>query len=134
MIAVDTNVLIYACDQADPRRQKIALDLITSVPDGILLWQVACEFLSASRKLSKQGFTPTDAWNRLAEFRDLLPLIPPTDANLARAKELHLSRGASLWDALVLAACVEAGVEIFYSEDLPGFDDFDGVRVVNPFK
>jgi hypothetical protein len=24
MIAIDTNVLIYACDQADPRRQKIA--------------------------------------------------------------------------------------------------------------
>ena len=46
MIAVDTNVLIYACDKADPRRQKIALDLITSVSDDILLWQVACEFLS----------------------------------------------------------------------------------------
>ena len=95
MIAVDTNVLIYACDQADPRRQKVALDLITDGQDGVLLWQVACEFLSASRKLSKQGFTPTDAWNRLAEFRDLLPLIPPTDDNLARAKELHLVRGAS---------------------------------------
>ena len=55
MIAVDTNVLIYACDQADPRRQKIALDLITSAQDGVLLWQVACEFLSASRKLEQAG-------------------------------------------------------------------------------
>ena len=69
MIAVDTNVLIYACDQADPRRQQIALDLITNTSDGVLLWQVACEFLSASRKLSKQGFTPAHAWNRLAESR-----------------------------------------------------------------
>jgi hypothetical protein len=34
MIAVDTNVLIYACDQADPRRQKVALDLITDTQDG----------------------------------------------------------------------------------------------------
>jgi predicted nucleic acid-binding protein len=134
MIGVDTNVLIYACDQADPRRQKIALDLITSTRDGVLLWQVACEFLSASRKLNEQGFTATHAWNRLAEFRDLLPLVLPTDANLARAKELHLTRGASLWDALILAACVEAGVDTFYSEDLPGFDDFEGVRLVNPFK
>ena len=41
MIAVDTNVLIYACDQADPRRQKLALDLITNTQDGVLLWQVA---------------------------------------------------------------------------------------------
>ena len=37
-------------------------------------------------------------------------------------------------DALIIAACVEAGVEILYSEDVPGFDNFDGVRVVNPFK
>lgn len=37
MIAVDTNVLIYACDQADPQRQKVALDLITSAQDGVLL-------------------------------------------------------------------------------------------------
>jgi predicted nucleic acid-binding protein len=54
MIAVDTNVLIYACDQADSRRQRVALDLIANSTDGVLLWQVACEFLSASRKLSKQ--------------------------------------------------------------------------------
>jgi len=58
MIAVDTNVLIYACNQADQRRQQIALDPITGSSDGVLLWQVACEFLSASRKLNKQGFTP----------------------------------------------------------------------------
>ena len=134
MIAVDTNVLIYACDQADPRRQKVALDLITNGQDGVLLWQVACEFLSASRKLGRQGFTSTHAWNRLGEFRDLLPLVLPSDSNLARAKELHLTRAASLWDALILAACVEAGVETFYSEDLPGFDELDGVRIVNPFK
>ncbi len=134
MTGVDTNVLIYACDQADPRRQSIALDLITNAQDGVLLWQVACEFLSASWKLSKQGFTSAHAWNRLGEFRDLLTLVLPTDANLARAKELHLTRGVSLWDALILAACVEAGVEVFYSEDLPGFDDLDGVRIVNPFK
>jgi predicted nucleic acid-binding protein len=134
MIGVDTNVLIYACDRADPRRQQIALDLVTNAEDGVLLWQVACEFIAASRKLSKQGFTSTHAWNRLAEFRELLPLVLPSEAILDRSRELHLNRGASFWDAMILAACAEAGVEIFYSEDLPGFDHFDGVRVINPFK
>ena len=134
MIAVDTNVLIYACDQADPKRQKVALDLVTNAQDGVLLWQVACEFISASRKLHKQGFTSTHAWNRLAEFRDLLPLVLPADGILARANELHLVRGASFWDALILAACVEAGVDTLYSEDLPGFDDLKGLQIVNPFK
>ena len=92
MIAVDTNVLIYACDQADPRRQQIALDLITNAENGVLLWQVACEFVSASRKLSKQGFTSTHAWNRLAEFRDLLTLVLPSEEISVRAKSF-ISRG-----------------------------------------
>jgi len=86
MIAVDTNVLIYACDQADARRQKIALDLVTNAQDGGLLWQVACEFISASRKLHKQGFMSAQAWNRLVELRDLLPLVLPSDSVLVRAK------------------------------------------------
>jgi predicted nucleic acid-binding protein len=134
MIAVDTNVLIYACDQSEPYRQSIALDLIASATEGVLLWQVACEFLSASRKLSKQGFTSSQAWNRLAEFRELLPLVIPTAANLTHARELHVVHFVSLWDALILAACVEAGVDVLYSEDVPGLEAFETVRVINPFK
>ena len=68
MTALDTNVLIYACDKSDPRRQQIALELIATVTDGGLLWQVACEFVADSRKLNDRGFTPIDAWNRLTEF------------------------------------------------------------------
>ena len=61
MIALDTHVLLYACDRADSRRQQIAIDLIANRRDGVLLWQVACEFVAASRKLSAQGFTASDA-------------------------------------------------------------------------
>jgi len=37
MIALDTNVLLYACDRADPSRQQIAIDLIANNRDGVLL-------------------------------------------------------------------------------------------------
>lgn len=37
--------------------------------------QVACEFVAAARKLAGQGFTASDAWNRLAEFQALFPLV-----------------------------------------------------------
>jgi len=49
MIALDTNVLVYACDKADLKRQQVAIDLISSAGDGVLLWQVVCEFVAASR-------------------------------------------------------------------------------------
>ena len=68
MIALDTNILIYACDKADLKRQRVALDLISSAGDGVLPWQVACEFVAASRKLKSQGFTMGDAWGRLADY------------------------------------------------------------------
>lgn len=133
MIALDTNVLLYACDRADPKRQQIAIDLIAHSRDGVLLWQVACEFVAASRKLSAQGFTASDAWNRLGEFLDLFPLVLPTAGVLTRGEQLHATYGVSFWDALILAACAEAGVTVFYSEDVPGHPSPGGLQIVNPF-
>ncbi len=86
MTAVDTNVLIYACDRSDLRRQEKALELVADTVDGVLLWQVACEFISASRKLAKQGFTSEHAWKRLAEFMDVFPLVLPLADALPRAR------------------------------------------------
>ena len=134
MIALDTNVLIYACDRADSQRQQIAIDLIANNPNGVLLWQVACEFIAASRKLSAQGFAASDAWNRLAEFLTLFRLILPTAGVLERAQRLQTTHGVSFWDSLILAACAEAGVEILYSEDVPGIPKAGAVKVVNPFQ
>jgi predicted nucleic acid-binding protein len=34
MIALDTNVLIYRCDEGDPGRQKIALDLVAETMEA----------------------------------------------------------------------------------------------------
>jgi predicted nucleic acid-binding protein len=134
MIALDTNVLLYACDRADSRRQQIAIDLVANSRNGILLLQVACEFVAASRKLRGQGFTASDAWGRLREFLAVLPLVLPTQGVLERARTLHATHGVSFWDALILAACAEAGVEVLYSEDLPGVPTLGAPHVVNPFK
>ena len=84
MIALDTNIFIYACDKAVPARQQIALDLIADTTDGVILWQVACEFIAATRKLERQGFTPADAWARLSEFMGVCRLVIPTGAALQK--------------------------------------------------
>jgi predicted nucleic acid-binding protein len=133
MIALDTNVLIYACDRSDPQRQQTAIQLVASSTDGVMLWQVACEFVAASRKLSTQGFSASDAWSRLAEFLGLFRLVLPSEGVLNHAQGLHVSHKISFWDAMILASCLEVGVEILYSEDVPGLDAVDRLRVVNPF-
>lgn len=69
MNAVDTDVLIYACDQSEPNRQLIAKQVVSESLGGVLLWQVACEFIAASRKLAGQGLTTEDAWAQLADYK-----------------------------------------------------------------
>ena len=134
MTGFDTNILIYCCDQADVRRQRRALELLATSRDGVLLWQVAAEFVAASRKLASQGFTPQHAWARLGEFRDVLPLIVPSPAVLAYASALHVKKGISFWDAMIIGACLDSGVQILYSEDLPSRVDEVGLQIVNPFQ
>jgi predicted nucleic acid-binding protein len=133
MIALDTNVLIYACDKADPKRQQIALDLISNSQDGVLPWQVACEFVAASRKLRSQGFAIADAWERPADYLALFPLVLPTAESLERARVLHTEDGWSFWDGMIVGACVECGVSRLYSEDLPGRAVRWPLEIVNPF-
>jgi predicted nucleic acid-binding protein len=133
MIALDTNILIYAYDGAERKRQQTAIDLISTARDAVLLWQVACEFIAASRKLHGQGFTTADAWNRLSELLGLFPLVTPGAEVLDRARQLHLGHQVSFWDATILAACQDANVSTLYSEDIPGLANLDPLRVVNPF-
>ena len=45
MNAVDTNILIYVNDPRDPDKQEIAISLVSALTEGVLLWQVACEYL-----------------------------------------------------------------------------------------
>jgi predicted nucleic acid-binding protein len=133
MIAFDANVPIYSCDRADPIRQRRAFDLVAAAHDGILLWQVAVEFVAASRKLSPQGFTSEHAWARLHEFMDLLPLVVPTPRVLEYARRLHQENGLSFWDSAIIGACLDCGVETLYSEDLPGGLPPSRLRIVDPF-
>jgi predicted nucleic acid-binding protein len=133
MIAFDTNVLIHSCDHGDPSKQRRAFELLAAAEDGVLLWQVAVEFVAASRKLASQGFTSTDAWARLREFMDVLTFVTPSPRVFDYAQPLHEKQGVSFWDAMIIAACMDCGVKTLYSEDLPGSTIKNGPTVVNPF-
>jgi predicted nucleic acid-binding protein len=51
-----------------------------------------------------------------------------------RTLELAHKFQISNWDAAILAAAAQLGCTIVYSEDLSHGQDYDGVRVENPFR
>lgn len=133
MNAIDTNVLVYAHDARDPRKQAIAVALIQGQTDAVLLWQVACEYLAASRKLAPLGYRFADALKDLEDLRTAWPLILPAWSVVERASNLLSRFSLSFWDATLIAAACEARLQTLYSEDLTAYPEIDGLKLVNPF-
>jgi predicted nucleic acid-binding protein len=96
MNAVDTNVLMYVHDPRDPRKQAIADSLVHSLPDGVLLWQVACEFIAASRKLAPYGFSQADAWQAINLLQALWTTKLPRWSVWQKAEALQASYSLSI--------------------------------------
>jgi predicted nucleic acid-binding protein len=132
MNAVDTNVLIYAHDPRDPRKQSAAIALIESLKDVALLWQVACEYISAGKKLEPFGYSRAQAWQDIQELRSVWDAVLPSWEVADRAQQLLDRYSLSYWDAMLAAACLEAGVTTLYSEDF-GQGNIDSLEIVNPF-
>jgi predicted nucleic acid-binding protein len=133
MNAVDTNVLLYVHDPRDPAKQAVAKSLVASLTNAALIWQVACEYIAASRKLAPLGFRQEEAWKELQRLETIWSTIVPDWNHLHRAEHLISSRSISFWDALLVGVAMDSGVTTLYSEDLAGLGNFPGLRIINPF-
>lgn len=126
--------MIYARDLRDPVKHQKARAITASMTNGALLWQVVCEFIAASRKLTSVGYTQAQAWRELEQLRTIWRLILPSENVFVRAESLTATNNLSFWDAMIIAACMEGGITRFYTED---FDDSlsktTGIEIVDPF-
>lgn len=124
----DTNILIYAQQQGDKANRARAL----LARGGKLSVQVLNEFAAVSRRKQNRG------WTEIAEaIDDALALVDPPlpltlDTHVA-ALALARDHGCSFYDALIIAAALEAGCDTLYSEDLQHGRAFGGLAIVNPF-
>lgn len=129
---LDTNILVYAVDEADPAKQKIARTLLTQTENIVISAQVLNEFyVTVTRKL-KPGVAPETA---AALVRNLarLPCIA-IDAHLVQAALLTgLRWQLSHWDSLVIEAARQAGCTRVLTEDLATGANYDGLTIENPF-
>jgi predicted nucleic acid-binding protein len=130
----DTNVLLYAISQAPDEKAKAerAKDLLGE-RDLALSVQVLQEFyVQATRQSKPDPLSHRDALELVASFRRF-PVLPLTadlvDAAMATRHRFQLS----YWDAAILEAARSLGCEVVLSEDLGDGQDYDGVRVENPF-
>jgi predicted nucleic acid-binding protein len=132
-VFVDTNVLIYALDDADEIKQQAARLWRATLWErrlGRTSFQVLQEFYV---KVSKQW--PGAREQARAEVRDLLAWRPvKVNAEMMeRAWKIQDRYQLSFWDALIVAAAKSAACGYLLTEDLQPDQNLDGVRVLSPF-
>jgi predicted nucleic acid-binding protein len=126
----DTNVLIYAVAQDNPRSTQ-AEELLAS--GGVLSVQVLNEFVSVARRKILMSWS--DVTEALDAFRVLCPSpLPITIEMHEAALKIAEKHGYNIYDALVVAAALEAGCATLYSENLHDGQTIDGqLTIRNPF-
>jgi predicted nucleic acid-binding protein len=131
---LDTNVLVYALDVADPAKHKIARPLLTRAVAGefAISTQVLAELATTLLKRYQARFAVREVLTLLDSLKPV-PLIKPDGDMVRRAVEAHAAYGLHFYDGMIIAAAERAGSETIWSEDLNAGQKYFGVTVVNPF-
>jgi len=138
MTAIDTNVLIYSIDRADAAKwakSRALLRHLRADPSRTVLpWQVIAELVRYLRSRQDRSLgTRAELLRYLRHFRGAYTLAMPTPAVLDRVLDLSGRYSLSHWDSMLIGACVEAGIDTLYTEDMGAPVTFDGIRLINPF-
>lgn len=132
---VDTNVLLYAVSRLpeDAGKRRRARELLKD-EDLTASVQVFQEFYHQATRPTRPGrLSDEDA----IAFLGTLLRFPVQDVTLDLFRDaVALSRRFKLSyrDGAILAAARAAGCDAVYSEDLSARQDYDGVRVIDPFE
>ena len=126
----DTNVLLYAVAENDPRSAQ-AEELLAA--GGVLSVQILNEFVSVARRKILMSWS--DVTEALDAFRVLCPSPLPITIEIHEAAlKIADKHVYNIYDALVIAAALEAGCATLYSEDLHSGQMISGqLTIRNPF-
>jgi predicted nucleic acid-binding protein len=129
-VFLDTNVLVYAVAANDPRSKRAEELLLAG---GTLSAQMLNEFASVARR--KLSMSWPEVKEALDAFRVLCADPVPLTIELHEAAlKIAERQGYSIYDALVVAAALESGCNVLYSEDLRDGQQIDGrLTIRNPF-
>ncbi|NJK91588.1 MAG: PIN domain-containing protein [Blastochloris sp.] len=130
---IDTNILLYAGSQhpLDQAKRITALNILRKPGLGFSA-QVMQEYFHIAYTRERLGISLEVALENLAllERKITLPISPLL---VLQATRLALRHHISYWDGAIISAALQLGCHTLYSEDLSHGQDYDGVKVINPF-
>lgn len=131
---LDSNVILYAFD-VDLRKYEKAWRLIGDAlaGNGQISFQVVQEVLNVLSRRAETVATGEEPGRVLEAV--LLPLwrVMPSQRLYSAALAVKSRYRFAFYDALIIAAALEAGSSRLLSEDLQDGQRIEGLTIVNPF-
>ena len=132
---VDTNVLLYAVSALSEEAGKSDRALALLRQGNLALSvQVLQEFYYQATRPSRQAAITHEQALEFIESIGSFPVQGITLDLFRAAAAISRRFGLSYWDGAILAAARAAGCDAVYSEDLSAEQDYDGLRVIDPFR
>ena len=133
---LDTSIFVYSFDRSSAAKARRAEKLIrqaVATRKGIVSYQVVQEFFNVALRGFAQPMTVADAEQYLGTvFRPLLA-VQSSQALYSAALGLKDRYRLSWYDSLIVAAAMEGGSSVLYSEDFQHGQRFGDLQVENPF-
>ncbi len=131
---LDTNVLVYAYDPSDPRKQQIARNLVRRAVAGEIgaSSQVLGEFAATLLHKLKPAAKPEDVM-ALVDTLGPIKLVPIDGDVVLRAVQVRAQYGVHFYDGMIVAAAERGGCQKIWSEDLNAGQEYFGIAIENPF-
>jgi predicted nucleic acid-binding protein len=133
---LDTNVVVYAFDQKESKKARIAQKLIkqgASENQAIISYQVIQEFINVVTRGFRISITPVDLESFVLDVLFPMSEISWSPALTLDALQIHVAYRIGWYDSLIVAAAQQGNCTILYSEDLQHEQRFGKLVVENPF-
>jgi len=132
---LDSNILVYAYDDTEPRKKGIAQDFLRRAVLGecVASTQTLAELATTLLHKFSPPFRPKDVL-AILDALSAIKLVLPDAGMIRRAVEVHAAYGLHFYDGMIVAAAERAECERIWSEDLNAGQKYFGVEVRNPFK
>lgn len=132
---LDTHVFVYMFDETDDYKRTSAETLVRRAledRDGCTSYQVVQETVNVLS--SKLNATPHQVRRILDHV--LLPLwrVNPGESLYHRGLDLQSRYGYGFYGCLIVAAALESGCKILYTEDLRHGQQIYDLAIQNPFE
>jgi len=133
---LDTNIFVYSFDTSSPAKARRSVQVIrqaVATRTGIVSYQVVQEFLNVALRRFAPPMTVAEAEQYLSTvFRPLLA-VQSSQALCYEALRINDKHRLSWYDSLIVAAAIQGGCNVLYSEDFQHGQRFGDLQVENPF-